>query len=79
MSDIADSPPIDARGLNCPLPLLKLRKAVATRPGAPSYTVLATDPDSETDIRKFADREGYTLEVARAADGSLRLRLTRAG
>jgi len=71
------SPPcVDARGLNCPLPLLKLKKLLATRPGAPRYVLLATDPDSETDIRRLAAREDFDLRVAREPDGALRFELT---
>lgn len=74
----SSSPPlVDARGLNCPLPLLKLKKLLATRPGADRYVLLATDPDSETDIRRLAARDGYALTVARESDGSFRFELMR--
>lgn len=63
---------IDARGLNCPLPLLKLRKALATQPGAARYTLLATDPDSEPDLRRLADQRGFALDLEREPDGTLR-------
>ena len=57
MNEIANPsllPLVGARGLNCPLPLLKLKKLLATRPGAAGYVLLATDPDSEVDIRRLA-------------------------
>lgn len=74
MSEV-DEVEVDARGLNCPLPLLKLRKAIATRPGARRYVVLATDPDSEADIRLLAARHGFAVEAERTADAALRLTL----
>jgi len=70
-------PLVDARGLNCPLPLLKLKKLLATRPGAAGYVLLATDPDSEADIGRLAAREGFELAIAREPDGVLRFQLMR--
>ena len=69
-------PTVDARGLNWPLPLLKLKKLLAPRPGQGGYGLLATDADTENDIRRLAAREGYTLRLAREDDGSLRFELT---
>lgn len=69
---------IDARGLNCPLPLLKLRKAMATQPAALAFTLLATDADSTIDIRKLAAQRGYALVTALEPDGALRFELSRA-
>ncbi len=76
ISSPSPAPVVDARGLNCPLPLLKLKKLLATRPGAACYVLFATDPDSEADLRKLAAREGYALAVAREPDGALRFELT---
>jgi len=76
-SPLSPTPVADARGLNCPLPLLKLKKLLATRPGAACYVLFATDPDSEADIRKLAAREGYALAIAREPDGALRFELKR--
>lgn len=69
---------IDARGLNCPLPLLKLRKAMATQPSATAFTLLATDADSTVDIGKLAAQRGYALVTALEPDGALRFELSRA-
>ena len=69
---------VDARGLNCPLPLLKLKRAAATCPSAVELALLTTDEDSVVDVGKFALQAGYRLEVARDADGVITCRLTRA-
>jgi len=68
---------IDARGLNCPLPLLKLKKAMATQAASNRYVLLATDGDSAADIAKLAQQRGYALNTVREADGVLRFELTR--
>jgi tRNA 2-thiouridine synthesizing protein A len=68
---------VDARGLNCPLPLLKLKKAAATHPQAAQLELLATDEDSVADVEKFARQAGYRLSVAREPGGVIVCRLTR--
>ncbi len=82
MSDAAvgDSAPltVDACGLNCPLPLLKLKRAAATHPAAVELALLTTDEDSVVDVGKFARQAGYQLSVARDAGGVITCRLTRA-
>ena len=69
---------VDARGLNCPLPLLKLKRAAATNPRAVEVVLLTTDEDSVVDVGKFALQAGYRFETARDADGVITCRLTRA-
>lgn len=69
---------VDACGLNCPLPLLKLKRAAATHPGAVELALLTTDEDSVADVGKFARQAGYQLSVAREAGGVIICRLTRA-
>lgn len=52
---------IDARGLPCPLPLIKVRQAVmVVEPGA-TICVLATDPTSKRDFEMFAEATGHKL------------------
>ncbi len=55
---------IDARGLKCPLPVLKLEKRLArARPGD-VLTVLATDPVARIDIPLLCRQRGYAVEIA---------------
>lgn len=77
LSDL-EHPTVDARGLNCPLPLLKLKKLLATRPGAAAYVLLATDPDTVADITRLAAREGYGLAISHEPDGTARYVLSAA-
>ncbi len=52
---------IDARGLNCPLPILKAKKGLATLTSGQVVKVIATDPNSERDFQDFARQTGNTL------------------
>ena len=60
---------VDARGLNCPLPLLKAKKALnALAPGA-CLRVLATDSGSVRDFRVFCEQSGHALLESAENDG----------
>ncbi|WP_194726086.1 sulfurtransferase TusA family protein [Noviherbaspirillum malthae] len=52
---------LDARGLNCPLPILKAKKALAEMSSGEILRVLATDPGSVRDFQAFARQTGNDL------------------
>ncbi len=52
---------IDARGLNCPLPILKAKKALAEMHSGEVLKVIATDPGSMRDFQAFARQTGNDL------------------
>ncbi|MGB6056483.1 MAG: sulfurtransferase TusA family protein [Burkholderiaceae bacterium] len=52
---------LDARGLNCPLPILKTKKALAEMSSGQVLRVLATDPGSVRDFQAFAKQTGNEL------------------
>lgn len=52
---------VDARGLSCPMPLLKAKLALNTLPVGGVLRVLATDPGSQRDMRSFAQLAGHHL------------------
>jgi len=52
---------IDTRGLNCPLPILKAKKALADMRSGEVLKVLATDPGSMRDFQAFARQTGNEL------------------
>jgi tRNA 2-thiouridine synthesizing protein A len=52
---------IDTRGLNCPLPILKAKKALADMRAGEVLKVLATDPGSMRDFQAFARQTGNEL------------------
>jgi tRNA 2-thiouridine synthesizing protein A len=60
---------IDTRGLNCPLPILKAKKALADMRSGEVLKVVATDPGSMRDFQAFARQTGNELvEQASAND-----------
>ncbi|MCF3974216.1 sulfurtransferase TusA family protein [Paracoccus salsus] len=62
---------IDARGLLCPLPVLRLRKALqAAAPGS-RLTLVATDPMAAVDVPHFCSQAGHAIIGTRAlGDGA---------
>ena len=52
---------IDTRGLNCPLPILKAKKALAEMQSGEILKVVATDPMSTRDFQAFARQTGTEL------------------
>jgi TusA-related sulfurtransferase len=52
---------IDTRGLNCPLPILKAKKALADMKSGEVLKVVATDPGSMRDFQAFARQTGNEL------------------
>jgi TusA-related sulfurtransferase len=60
---------LDTRGLNCPLPILKAKKALAEMQSGDVLKVVATDPGSVRDFQAFARQTGNELlEQSSAAD-----------
>ena len=68
---------LDARGLRCPLPILKAKKAILEVPVGGTLTVLATDPGAAEDFRVFALTTGHVLMDASETDGVARFLLRR--
>lgn len=58
---MSDSRLLDTKGLNCPLPVLKARRAMREMADGDVLTVLATDPASYIDFRHFCDATGHEL------------------
>jgi tRNA 2-thiouridine synthesizing protein A len=52
---------LDAKGLNCPLPILKAKKALKDVPAGGTLEVLATDPGSVADFAAFCRTTGNEL------------------
>jgi TusA-related sulfurtransferase len=52
---------IDTRGLNCPLPILKAKKALADMASGQTLKVVATDAGSVRDFQAFAKQTGNEL------------------
>jgi tRNA 2-thiouridine synthesizing protein A len=52
---------LDTRGLNCPLPILKAKKALADMASGDVLKVISTDPGSMRDFQAFARQTGNDL------------------
>ena len=60
---------LDTRGLNCPLPILKTKKALADMGAGELLRVVSTDPGSMRDFQAFARQTGNELvEQSQTAD-----------
>lgn len=60
---------LDARGLMCPLPLLRLKKALQQIEQGQIVRVLATDPASVLDFGVFVEQTGHALVEQREETG----------
>lgn len=67
---------LDARGLNCPMPLLKAKKALNELPPEGLLRVLATDPGSVRDFEVFSRQSGHAL-LESSQDGETYVYLLR--
>jgi tRNA 2-thiouridine synthesizing protein A len=52
---------LDAKGLNCPLPILKARKALKEVPAGGTLEILSTDPGSVADFAAFCRQTGNEM------------------
>ena len=58
---------LDARGLNCPLPILRTKKALAELQSGQVLKVVATDPGAVKDFEAFSRQTGHALVHQEAA------------
>mgnify|MGYP001815960735 CR=1 FL=1 len=63
---------LDAKGLNCPLPILKARKALKDVNEGGTLEILATDPGSVADFEAFCRQTGNELMEHSEDDGIYR-------
>lgn len=68
---------LDARGLICPLPVLKARKALLGMPSGSRLLVEATDPLAAIDLPNFCRETGHRLVASETADGVVRFLIER--
>jgi tRNA 2-thiouridine synthesizing protein A len=68
---------LDVTNLNCPLPVLKMKKAVADLKMGGTIEVLATDPGAEADFEAFCATTGNSLLERGSVDGAYRFVIKR--
>ena len=70
---------LDVTGLQCPMPLLKAKKALNELPAGALLRVVATDPGSVRDFDVFAKQSGNVLLESTAANGTYSYLLRKKG
>jgi len=70
---------LDARGLQCPLPVLRARKAMQTLTSGALLRVLATDPGTVKDFRAFCQAAGHELLQSETGAGEFRFLIRKRG
>jgi len=70
---------LDAKGLNCPLPILKAKKALKTLEAGNTLEILSTDPGSVADFAAFCRTTGNELVEQSEGDGVWTYLIRKAG
>ena len=69
MNDEMSDNTLDARGLLCPLPVLRANKSLRALAVGDELKVMATDPSAPEDFRSFCEAAGHDLLESREEDG----------
>ena len=69
VSAAAETVEVDARGLECPMPLLKAKRALNAMAAGQVLRVLATDKGSVRDFRVFTEQSGHVLLSSEESEG----------
>lgn len=69
---------LDARGLQCPLPVLRANKMLKSLPPGAELQVLATDAAAPADFASFCKTAGHVLVTSGQADGTYTIVLRKA-
>ena len=69
MEQIPVDETLDCRGLSCPMPMLKLKKALSKLPVGKTLRMMGTDPGTKNDIEKNVTKEGFKFLGFREEDG----------
>lgn len=69
---------LDVKGLNCPLPVLRTKKAMKAVPAGEVLTVEATDPNAGRDIAALCEVAGFALLSSDERDGVFIFRIQQA-
>ena len=68
---------LDTKGLNCPLPILKAKKALSALDSGKTLEILATDPGSVKDFEAFCRTTGNKMLEHDVSDGVYRFVIER--
>ncbi len=70
---------LDARGLNCPLPILRAKKTLNAMGAGEVLKIIATDPGSVKDFEAFATQTGNELMASSEDNGEFHFLLKKGG
>lgn len=70
---------LDTKGLNCPLPILKAKKALSRVPAGGLLRVLSTDPGSVVDFEAFCRQTGNELVESKTEDDAFSFLIRHSG
>ena len=70
---------LDTKGYNCPIPVLKARRAMRGLGVGDELTLLATDPASMIDVPHFCNTTGHELINSSEEDGVFTYKIRKAG
>ncbi len=70
---------LDAKGLNCPLPILRAKKMLNTMEQNETLEILATDPGAIKDFEAFCRTTGNTLLESQSEGGNYTFLIQRTG
>jgi len=70
---------LDTKGLNCPLPILRVKKAIKDVPAGGTLQVLATDPGAVKDFEAFCKATGQQLLDWKEEGGIFIFNIKKAG
>jgi tRNA 2-thiouridine synthesizing protein A len=68
---------LDASGLNCPLPILRAKKSLASMDAGQVLHIIATDPGAVKDFEAFAKQTGNELMESSESDGKFHFKMKK--
>jgi tRNA 2-thiouridine synthesizing protein A len=68
---------LDARGLNCPLPILRTKKSLAGMQAGEILEITATDPGSVKDLDAFCCQTGNQMLLSQQHDGEFHFQIRK--
>ncbi len=69
---------LDTRGLSCPLPILKTKKAISALTSGEALEIKATDPGSVKDLDSFCRQTGNEMIASESAEGGFFFKIRKA-
>ncbi|RLB82539.1 MAG: sulfurtransferase TusA family protein [Deltaproteobacteria bacterium] len=75
VDDITPDETLDCRGLSCPMPILKTKKAIGKMKSGQILEVLSSDPGTKNDLPAFAKKGGHEFLGLKEEQGFTRLYL----